>query len=67
MSLKPPCKRNGKDCEQRHVGCHATCEEYKDFAAQSAALRKGAWDPADEYSIDRVRKNERRNLRKYGS
>ena len=27
MHQKTACK----DCEKRHVGCHATCDEYKQF------------------------------------
>lgn len=23
-----PCKQNGIDCAERHVGCHAKCEKY---------------------------------------
>lgn len=31
-----PCWNNGKGCikNNRHVGCHATCEEYKKFKAE---------------------------------
>ena len=28
--LKPPCERR---CEDRHVGCHSTCEKYHEYAA----------------------------------
>ena len=33
MSLrkKPPCKKDGKDCEERHVGCHSHCKEFSDW------------------------------------
>ncbi len=27
--LKPPCERR---CEDRHVGCHASCEKYHEYA-----------------------------------
>ena len=27
--LKPPCERR---CEDRHVGCHGTCEKYHEYA-----------------------------------
>lgn len=27
MSHKPPCK----DCKDRSVGCHGTCEKYKEY------------------------------------
>ena len=26
---KPPCYKNGKDCEYRCVGCRNTCEEWQ--------------------------------------
>lgn len=29
-------KRHCKDCTARHVGCHATCERYKEDCAQNA-------------------------------
>lgn len=25
----PPCKRDGIDCERRHVGCQKTCPDMK--------------------------------------
>ena len=28
---QPPCYKNGKNCEKRHVGCHSTCKEYIAF------------------------------------
>ena len=28
-----PCKENGIDCHDRHVGCHAECEKYKAWKA----------------------------------
>ena len=27
--LKPPCERR---CEDRHTGCHASCEKYHEYA-----------------------------------
>ena len=29
--MKPPC---GKDCQDRHIGCHGTCEKYLAFRAE---------------------------------
>ena len=28
-----PCKENGIDCTERHVGCHSTCEKYLEWKA----------------------------------
>ena len=28
------------DCEERHVGCHITCESYKAFRLEIEAIRK---------------------------
>lgn len=28
MNNKAPCK----DCKKRHLGCHADCNDYKEFA-----------------------------------
>ena len=28
---KSPCFKNGKDCEDRCVGCRKTCEEWQEF------------------------------------
>ena len=38
MSSKPqpPCK----DCEFRHIGCHSTCEPFKDYEAEKARYYK---------------------------
>ena len=33
MITKPPCQ----DCTQRFVGCHATCETYKDYKIKHEA------------------------------
>ena len=38
-----PCK----DCEYRHLRCHATCEPYKEFAAER-----------QRYNEDRHKKSE---------
>ena len=26
-----PCKKAGKDCERRHIGCRNSCEDWKKF------------------------------------
>ena len=33
MRPKPPCRKNGVDCPNRCVGCHATCKEFADYRA----------------------------------
>lgn len=29
-----------KDCTERHVGCHSTCESYKEFVAENERLKQ---------------------------
>ena len=29
--MKPPCKKEGYDCDKRAVGCKEDCDEYKKF------------------------------------
>ena len=36
MRTKPPCYGDGKGCADRHVGCHADCQAYKDWQAVHA-------------------------------
>ena len=52
--MNPPCKK----CEDRHNGCHASCERYKEFRAfcdeQGARRRDKAI--VDRYGHDRVTK-----------
>ena len=39
--IKPPCKdKDGTDCPNRTVGCHATCEQYRTFCEKKAQERK---------------------------
>ena len=44
------------DCEERHVGCHITCESYKAFRLEMEAIRKAkdANLVADSLSYQRV-------------
>ena len=55
---KPSCK----GCEKRHVGCHITCEEYKEFRAtldkekESRIEAQKVNDVMDRYTISRVDK-----------
>ena len=31
--MRPPCKKNGKDCPLRRAGCQARCDAYKEYRA----------------------------------
>lgn len=33
MIPRPPCMKNGIDCDKRHVGCQPGCKEFKAFRA----------------------------------
>ena len=33
-------KNNCWKCERRHVGCHATCEEYKEYVEKNKAVSR---------------------------
>lgn len=37
--IQPPCK----DCPDRTVGCHASCEKYTAFAAERERIRAARW------------------------
>jgi hypothetical protein len=30
--ISSPCKQNGQDCPNRHMGCHANCKAYTEYA-----------------------------------
>lgn len=30
---KPPCYKDGHDCDKRHVGCRTNCKEWQDWTA----------------------------------
>ena len=38
-----PCKENGIDCQDRHVGCHAECEKYKAWKADVDKANENRW------------------------
>jgi len=40
-----PCK----NCEKKFIGCHSTCEDYKEFCRQNAALKKKIREAKDQY------------------
>lgn len=33
MMTKPPCKVEGVDCQKRHVGCRAECDDWNKWLA----------------------------------
>jgi len=65
MKTKAPCK----ECDHRAVGCHATCEQYKDWQIvhedERAQLRRNmsAAKEADYFLV--VTKNERIRAARY--
>lgn len=34
--MRPPCK----DCKERAIGCHSTCEKYKKYRTEWEELKK---------------------------
>lgn len=61
-----------RDCTERHLGCHGTCERYKkeqaDMLASREEIRKQKEKdiPYENYkfaSIDKMRKAQRKNKR----
>lgn len=53
-----PCK---KDCQNRAVGCHGTCPEYKEFRAGREEVYKDRRKNLElcDYTINAVVKNRR--------
>ena len=56
--MNAPCK----DCADRFVGCHATCEKYNQYSIKNERLKrerfiiKGNMNAIDELAIKRSRK-----------
>lgn len=49
-------------CTNRHIGCHGTCEIYKNFTEENQAKKREKLDEFDMYKMDRViKENEFRN------
>ena len=44
MPIKAPCK----DCKDRKVGCHSTCEKYKAYQESNSKIRKARVQKAQE-------------------
>lgn len=59
---KAPCR----GCEKRHLNCHSSCEEYKEFKAgfEVAAKERNANSFIYEYVMNRVVKARKRNRRR---
>lgn len=55
--MKPPCK----GCEDRKVGCHATCERYAEYRAVIGKYEaeKKRRIIMNEWSMDKSRKSAR--------
>ncbi len=68
VKRNPPC--NG--CGKRHVKCHGTCPDYKDFLMEKDAEYKkmtsayAAEYGMDDYEIQRTRKIQKRSNRRNG-
>lgn len=57
-----PCK----ECENRAIGCHAECKEYKTFAKAKEALKAQIRaQRADLYSADLYEKKKAARLSRY--
>ena len=56
--MNAPCK----NCERRHLHCHASCESYKAFAAERAKAREKALveNRADDVIFRKLRRLARR-------
>jgi len=56
-----PCK----ECEERQIGCHSSCEKYKNFLKirdeKNAFLHR---EPHDYYVVDKIRKKQKRMEKK---
>lgn len=53
--MKPPCSR---DCPDRSITCHSTCERYLDYFAENEKIRKAKQREHDiaVYDIDKSNK-----------
>ena len=68
MSMtKPPCWKEGKDCENRCIACQSSCEEFQAWLAIHAEekavndRRKAKEVEAYEYSIKRIHRMTKHN------
>ena len=59
--MKNPCK----DCAERHVGCHGTCESYKDWKAENDAKKAEQQKKRiEEYAFNSYRVGVRMHAKK---
>ena len=60
--MKNPCK---KDCNNRAVGCHGTCHEYKAFRAEREEAYKANIQNCEvgDYTFKSIEKNRRSRKR----
>ena len=56
-----------KDCTERQVGCHATCEKYKEFVAENERKRELMRQDKMKYAIVPHRNNRREHNWKFHS
>lgn len=55
--INAPCK----DCPDRHMGCHGTCDLYKDYERAKLeyyAEKEKKWSEIEKYKIRRNRRNK---------
>lgn len=67
LTKNSPCK----DCADRHVGCHSTCENYKDYQKKILAVKTTIYKERSKekmlnsYVVTQQMKNaKRQNLKK---
>lgn len=56
-----------KDCTERQVGCHATCERYQKFVEENARKRELIRQDKMKYAIVPHRNNRREKNWKFHS
>ena len=55
-----PCK----DCPDRHLGCHGTCEKYQKYKAKQAEINEAAYKRNEAYNdLDSYREEKTRRLK----
>lgn len=62
MSLVNSCR----DCADRKVGCHSTCEKYKQFRAKLDEIneKRHKENDVNNYSWELIRRNRERGIKK---
>ena len=67
MRQKPPCKREGRDCEKRYIGCQSWCEEYQDWLAaheeEKSKYYAAKRNEADSFLISQINRINKRKLK----